>query len=72
MATRTVVNRLSGLALLGVVVLKLYLYDVWQLTKLQRISAFVVLGVLLLSTSFLYSRFRALIESMWKDDPSHT
>ncbi len=71
-ATRTVVNRLAGLALFGVVVFKLYLYDVWQLTKLQRISAFVVLGVLLLSTSFLYSRFRALIESMWKDAPSHT
>jgi uncharacterized membrane protein len=71
-ATRTVVNRLSGLVLLGFVVLKLYLYDVWQLTKLQRISAFVVLGLLLLSTSFLYSRFRALIESMWKDASSHT
>jgi hypothetical protein len=67
-ATRTSVNRISGLVLIGFVVLKLYLFDVWQLSRGYRISAFVALGALMLATSFLYSHFRALIESWWKDD----
>jgi uncharacterized membrane protein len=67
-ATRTVINRVIGLSLIGVVVIKLYLFDVWQLGRVYRISAFVALGALLLATSFLYSHFRALIESWWKDD----
>ena len=64
-ATRTAVNRIAGLGLIGIVVLKLYLFDVWQLSRVYRTLAFVALGVLLLSTSFLYSRFRTLIEA-WR------
>ncbi|HEV2688158.1 MAG TPA: DUF2339 domain-containing protein, partial [Bryobacteraceae bacterium] len=71
-ATRTSVNRISGLILMGFVVIKLYLFDVWQLGRGYRISAFVALGALLLTTSFLYSHFRALIESWWKDDQTPT
>ena len=66
--TRTAINRIAGLGLIGFVVVKLYLFDVWQLGRIYRISAFVALGALLLTTSFLYSHFRALIESWWKDD----
>ena len=66
--TRTAINRIAGLGLIGIVIVKLYLFDVWQLGRIYRISAFVVLGLLLMSTSFLYSRFRQLIESLWKDD----
>jgi uncharacterized membrane protein len=69
-ATRTAADRVTGLLLIGFVVLKLYLFDVWQLGRLYRILAFVALGVLLLATSFLYSHFRALIESWRKDDLS--
>jgi hypothetical protein len=66
-ATRTAVNRLAGLGLMGIVILKLYLFDVWQLTRPYQILAFVILGVLLLATSFLYSNFRRLMEGWWKD-----
>ncbi len=66
--TRTVVNRIAGLVLTGFVVLKLYLFDVWQLGRVYRTLAFVALGLLLLSTSFLYSHFRGLIESWWKNE----
>jgi uncharacterized membrane protein len=66
--SKSVINRIAGLALIGFVVLKLYLFDVWQLSRLHRTLAFVALGILLLSTSFLYSHFRALIESWWKND----
>lgn len=58
---RFTVNRLLGLILLGVVVLKLYLNDVWVLERIYRVIAFGVLGLLLLLTSFLYSRYRTKI-----------
>ena len=64
---RFALNRILGLALIGLVVLKLYFYDVWLLTRIYRISAFVVLGVLLLATSYLYSRFRHKIGSLFSD-----
>ena len=67
-ATRTALNRISGLGLFGIVVLKLYFFDVWQLGRPYQIAAFVILGILLISTSFLYSHFRRLIETWWKDD----
>lgn len=55
---RSTLNRTLALALLGIVVVKLYLYDVWLLTRFYRISALVLLGVLLLVASYLYSRFK--------------
>ena len=68
-ATRTAIHRIAGLGLMGFVVAKLYLFDVWQLERVYRIWAFVGLGALLIATSFLYSHFRALIENWWKSDP---
>ena len=67
-ATRTAVNRLAGLVLMGIVVLKLYLFDVWQLERIYKIAAFAALGVLLFATSFLYSRFRGMIENWTRND----
>ena len=66
--TKAGINRMLGLGLLAIVVAKLYLYDVWQLEKVHRIVAFSVLGVVLLATSFLYSRYRTKIESWWRDE----
>jgi uncharacterized membrane protein len=66
--TRTLINRALGLGLIGLVVAKLYLYDVWLLVRVYRIAAFAVLGALLLITSYLYSRYREKIEAWWKDD----
>lgn len=57
-ARRSPINRLLGLVLLGIVVLKLYVYDVWLMASFYRISALVALGVLLLAASYVYSRFK--------------
>jgi uncharacterized membrane protein len=67
-AWRSVLDRILGLGLIALVVLKLYLYDVWEASRLFRMAAFVSLGVLLLLTSYLYSRFRPTIENWWKSD----
>jgi hypothetical protein len=67
-ATRTVINRVLGLGLMGTVVVKLYLSDIWELSRIFRITAFLALGVVLLLVSYLYSRFKPTIERLWKDD----
>ncbi len=69
-ATRTAINRLAGLGLMALVVAKLYLIDVWQLSRGFRITAFLGLGALLLLVSYLYSRFRPAIEKLWKNRPA--
>ena len=50
------VNRILGLVLMGLVIAKLYLIDVWVLARIYRITAFVGLGALLLVASYIYSR----------------
>jgi uncharacterized membrane protein len=67
-ATRTRLNRVVGLVMLGAVILKLYAVDVWSMGRVYRIVAFSALGVLLLSTSFLYSRFRTKIEELLQNE----
>lgn len=60
-ATRSYASRIAGLVLTAIVIAKLYVFDVWQLERVYQIIAFVILGLLLLSTSFLYSRFKNLV-----------
>ena len=55
---RSSVNRVLGLVLLGFVIAKLYVWDIWFLTRFYRITAFLALGVLLLVASYIYSRFK--------------
>ncbi len=55
-------ERIIGLVLIAIVIAKLYLYDVWLLTRFYRISAFVALGVLLLAASYIYSRFNDKVD----------
>jgi hypothetical protein len=52
------VFRLSGLTLFLICVLKLFLYDLRHLETLYRILSFIVLGVMLVSMSWIYTRFR--------------
>ena len=66
--SRTLINRVMGLILFGVVIFKLYLSDVWMLDKIFRMIAFLALGGLLVAGSYLYSRFRTRIETLWKKD----
>ncbi len=67
-STKTLVNRLLGLGLLALVILKLYLLDVWEMSRLYRIVAFGGLGILMLSASYLYSRYREKIEGLIQGD----
>ena len=56
------VERLSGLALLLFCILKLFVWDLRHLETLPRIVSFIVLGLLLVAVSWLYTRFRDKIQ----------
>jgi uncharacterized membrane protein len=62
------IHRILGLALVVLVVAKLYLVDVWVLGRLFRITAFLALGVLLLALSYLYSRLKPALARLLKTD----
>jgi hypothetical protein len=51
------VFRISGLTLFLVCVLKLFLYDLRHLETMYRILSFIVLGIMLVSVSWIYTRF---------------
>lgn len=55
--------RLSALALLLICVGKIVFVDVWGLTPRDRYLTFIVLGVALLSVSFLYTRYREVLRA---------
>ena len=52
------VLRLSGLSMLTLCTLKLFLWDLRQLDVLPRIVSFLVLGLILVGVSWVYTRFR--------------
>ncbi len=54
--------RLSGLAMFGICVMKLFFYDLRNLETLSRILSFVVLGLVLMGASWLYMRFKDKIQ----------
>lgn len=66
--TRTVLNRIMGLVLFALIVVKLYLLDVWRLRLTFRIAAFLGLGAVLIVSSYFYSRYRSKVESFWRKD----
>lgn len=61
-----------GFILLAITVLKLYSYDVWQMDNISRITAFIVLGVILLLSSFMFQRLKNIIKNIVdKKDEEH-
>jgi uncharacterized membrane protein len=58
MVRRSVNIRLGGLALLALVIGKVWTYDLAELEELPRALSFVALGLLLLISAFAYQRFK--------------
>jgi uncharacterized membrane protein len=53
--------RLIAIALFGITILKIFIYDLSFLERLYRIFSFIGLGVILLLVSYLYQRYKAVI-----------
>jgi len=56
------VQRISGMALLLFCILKLFVWDLRHLDTLPRILSFIVLGLILVGVSWIYTRFRERVE----------
>lgn len=54
--------RLGAMALFAITLVKLFFYDMADLDTIAKTIVFVVLGILLLVISFLYNKFKYLIE----------
>lgn len=53
--------RIGGLALFLLILSKLFLFDIREVSPGGKIAAFISLGVLLLVISFMYQRLRKLL-----------
>ena len=53
-----------GFTLLGIMIFKLYAFDVWQMDNISRIIAFIILGIILLLSSFMFQRLKNLIKNL--------
>ncbi len=62
--------RIMALSLLGLTILKLFLYDIRNASETGRIIAFILLGVLILIISFVYQKLKVLVNA--DTNPSNT
>jgi uncharacterized membrane protein len=53
--------RIIALVLFGVTILKLFCYDISNISPAGKIIAFILLGVLLLIISFMYQRLKRIL-----------
>ncbi len=60
---RTKYLRIAAIILFGVTLLKLFFYDLADLSTVSKTIVLVILGVLLLVISFLYNKYKAIIFS---------
>lgn len=66
-AFRTYWLRVAGLGLLAVPVVKLFVYDAFELAQAYRVAAFIGLGVMLIAGGFLYQRYGRAIRGVLLD-----
>ena len=64
-ALRSSKVRLVGMMLLGIPVIKLFVFDVFLLEQGYRVAAFVTLGALLLGTGLVYQRYSIAIRGFF-------
>ncbi|MEN3322378.1 DUF2339 domain-containing protein [Mariniflexile soesokkakense] len=53
--------RIIALSLLGITILKLFVYDINNVSETGKIIAFILLGVLILVISFVYQKIKKLV-----------
>ncbi len=61
--------RIAALYLLGATLVKLFIYDIREVSEGGKILAFILLGIVLLVISFMYQKIKAIIIN---DEPKET
>jgi hypothetical protein len=64
--------RVMALVILAITLIKLFAYDINDVSKAGKIIAFIILGIVLLIMSFMYQKIRTIIvdEIKPEEDPS--
>jgi hypothetical protein len=62
-------TRIMSLFTFGTVLLKLIIYDLWNMSSLNKVITFIFIGLLLLTLSFLYQKLRNIL---FKDEKETT
>lgn len=57
--------RFASFGLYGLTLMKVFLFDMSELQTIYRVVSFLMLGLLLVIASFVYSRFRSRIAMVW-------
>ena len=60
--------RIIALVLLGITIVKLFTYDINNISETGKIVAFILLGVLILIISFVYQKIKVLVSDDHKED----
>ena len=60
--------RIIALSLLGITILKLFLFDISNASETGKIIAFILLGILILIISFVYQKLKVLVQDDHKPD----
>jgi uncharacterized membrane protein len=58
--------RKASVVLFGAAIIKVFMYDVQTLDTGYRIVSFIVLGVIILITAFVYQKHKDRIQEFWK------
>ncbi len=53
--------RFVSLSLFLITLIKLFAYDVWEMSEIGRVASFVILGIILLIVSFMYQKLKNLV-----------
>ena len=65
--------RIVALSLLGITILKLFLFDIGNASETGKIMAFIGLGILILIISFVYQKIKVLVQDDNKpNEPNET
>jgi uncharacterized membrane protein len=67
---RSTVVRLAGIVLLGVPVVKLFVFDVFLLERGYRVAAFITLGAMLLAMGLVYQRYNQAVRGFLFGKPA--
>ena len=63
--------RIFGLGLIAFVILKAYIVDIWDLSEIIRILAFVILGLFIILISFFYSKISENLKDFVRIDDNN-
>jgi uncharacterized membrane protein len=62
MKNKNRVLRIISLSVFSLIIVKLYLIDIWRMEQTGRIIAFIILGIIFLVVSFLYQKLKVLLK----------